>query len=429
MKVSLLHNDTNNQVFSKRLCFPTPSLSSLPAKPPACSGWWRARPCAMQGINTSSGHRWIWDLVTKLNPQLPPCLTQPLHDSPLQTSSLPSHLSSFTAMTGRVVSLEDQWIKTQTGKAKTGHSQALLLSWEQGWFLLGDPVLLHTDLLHAQPQPVGCKWSKGCLCIGKWNNIWIWLRDHSWRLVWSQELFQGDGVKLTCSWARISQQITSQLVVCLSGHCEARGIKCFPGNWHSDVAIWLQEVSSSLHGDLLTPMLTLKGTWAGTGPGAGRENGVGLQERTAGAACEGRGKCSALKVLRTERFHCAEKKKMWKNIVRKEVLGEERRDQWCMEGDGQSRGEGQVKGGRWWGKRRMMQINGEVKENAYACGRWAQMTERRKTSTVLSLLQWEDMTVKSSALGISAEPPLFLWEIPILCSCHQMAQCWKTPSA
>ena len=55
--------------------------------------------------------------------------------------------------------------------------------------------------------------------------------------------------------------------------------------------------------------------------------------------------------------------------MRKEVLGEERRDQWCMEGEGQSRGEGQVKGGRWWGKRRMMQINGEVKENAYACGR------------------------------------------------------------
>lgn len=39
---------------------------------------------------------------------------------------------------------------------------------------------------------------------------------------------------------------------------------------------------------------------------------MGLQERTAGAACEGRGKCSALKGLRTERFHCAEKKNVKK---------------------------------------------------------------------------------------------------------------------
>lgn len=71
---------------------------------------------------------------------------------------------------------------------------------------------------------------------------------------------------------------------------------------------------------------------------------MGLQERTAGAACEGRGKCSALKGLRTERFHCAEKKKNVKKYSEERSSGRRKKrpvvygGRWTVKGRRASQG-------------------------------------------------------------------------------------------
>lgn len=76
-----------------------------------------------------------------------------------------------------------------------------------------------------------------------------------------------DGSQLTCSWAKMSQQIMSQQMVFLPGHREAAEVNCSPGKCCSDLVTWSHSLSPPL----------LSGVFSSAHPGVLRNASSGGQ--------------------------------------------------------------------------------------------------------------------------------------------------------